>query len=240
LELAIRTHPSYATAHENLGDIYAKMASQAYDKALQLDKGNATAQTKLGMIKELFSRGGQGTKVSVVKPEIAVKSAPPSAAASKPSVASTTTTLAQAPSSAPAPSAPAPTAGAPPKTSPEPAAAKAADATADVLKAVNNWAKAWSDNDVNGYLASYAKDFQPPGGATRAAWESTRKARIAKPREIEVQVDSPKVKFTDPNHAVVTFRQNYRSGSLKAASTKTLVMVKSGERWVIQQERVGS
>ena len=41
LELAIRTHPSYATAHENLGDIYAKMASQAYDKALQLDKSNA-------------------------------------------------------------------------------------------------------------------------------------------------------------------------------------------------------
>jgi Flp pilus assembly protein TadD len=28
LEMAIRTHPSYATAHENLGDIYAKMASQ--------------------------------------------------------------------------------------------------------------------------------------------------------------------------------------------------------------------
>jgi len=52
LEMAIRTHPSYATAHENLGDIYAKMASQAYDKALQLDKSNTTAQTKLNLIKE--------------------------------------------------------------------------------------------------------------------------------------------------------------------------------------------
>ena len=29
LEMAIRTHPSYATAHENLGDIYARLASQA-------------------------------------------------------------------------------------------------------------------------------------------------------------------------------------------------------------------
>ena len=38
LEISIRTHPSYATAHENLGDVYAKLASQAYDKALQLDK----------------------------------------------------------------------------------------------------------------------------------------------------------------------------------------------------------
>ncbi len=59
LEMAIRTHPSYATAHENLGDIYAKMASQAYDKALQLDKNNATAQTKLQLIRELFSGTSQ-------------------------------------------------------------------------------------------------------------------------------------------------------------------------------------
>jgi tetratricopeptide (TPR) repeat protein len=55
LEMAISTHPGYATAHENLGDIYARMASQAYDKALQLDKGNVTAQTKLTLLKELFS-----------------------------------------------------------------------------------------------------------------------------------------------------------------------------------------
>ena len=34
LELAIHTHPSYATAHENLGDIYAQLASRAYDRAL--------------------------------------------------------------------------------------------------------------------------------------------------------------------------------------------------------------
>ncbi len=55
LEMAIRTHPSYATAHENLGDIYAKMASQAYDKALQLDKSNTAAQMKLKLVNELLS-----------------------------------------------------------------------------------------------------------------------------------------------------------------------------------------
>ncbi len=54
LEMAIRTHPSYAIAHENLGDVYAKMASEAYDKALQLDRSNKTAKTKLSLIRELF------------------------------------------------------------------------------------------------------------------------------------------------------------------------------------------
>ncbi len=56
LEMAIRTNPAYATAHENLGDIYAKLAGQAYNKALQLDASQAgTLRPKLALIRELFS-----------------------------------------------------------------------------------------------------------------------------------------------------------------------------------------
>ncbi len=55
LETAIKTHPSYATAHENLGDIYARMASEAYDKALKLDNANTRAESKLSLITSLFS-----------------------------------------------------------------------------------------------------------------------------------------------------------------------------------------
>src|SRR5436190_13296039 len=61
LELAIHTHPSYATAHENLGDVYAQLASRAYDRALQLDKNNTAAQVKLAMVKDLFSSQKGGT-----------------------------------------------------------------------------------------------------------------------------------------------------------------------------------
>lgn len=55
LEMAIRTNPSYATAHENLGDVYARLASQAYSKALQLDTSNAAVAPKLNLIRSLFS-----------------------------------------------------------------------------------------------------------------------------------------------------------------------------------------
>lgn len=55
LELAIRANPSYATAHENLGDVYARLASQAYSKALQLDAGNTAVPPKLALIRRLFS-----------------------------------------------------------------------------------------------------------------------------------------------------------------------------------------
>ncbi len=76
LEMAIRTHPSYAIAHENLGDVYAKMASEAYDKALQLDRGNAAAQTKLAMIKDLFSGSVVPGKTPTTPEPAAVATAP--------------------------------------------------------------------------------------------------------------------------------------------------------------------
>jgi tetratricopeptide (TPR) repeat protein len=239
LEMAIRTHPSYATAHENLGDIYAKMASQAYDKALKLDKGNTTAQTKLNLIKDLFTTSPRLPKAAAAKAEppakVAVVSPAPKPAEKK---------------SEPAANKPEPEkkveAAKPPVKTAEPAKpappkvpAKPARNPNEVVKAVNQWAKAWSNNDVAGYLGHYSADFQTPKGEARSAWEAKRKARIAKPRKIQVNVQSPKVVFNDSGRVTVTFRQQYESGSLKVTSTKTLVMVKTGDQWLIQQERVG-
>ena len=223
LEMAIRTHPSYATAHENLGDIYAKMASQAYDKALQLDKGNTAAQTKLNLIKDLFPAGSRpGAKPAAGKTEISTKVA----------------TVPPAPAVKPAP--PAKEAEPVAKSAPiKQFPTKPANNQEDVLGAVNGWAKAWSENDVPGYLGHYAPDFQTPKGEKRADWEASRKTRIAKPRKTQVAVEAPKVTFTEGNRVTVTFRQHYRSDSLKVSSTKTLVMVKAGDKWLIQQEKVG-
>ena len=72
LELAIHTHPSYATAHENLGDIYAQLASRSYDRAFQLDKTNTSAQVKLSLAKDIFS-----AKTGAAKPGSAAGSTAP-------------------------------------------------------------------------------------------------------------------------------------------------------------------
>src|SRR6056300_1456822 len=55
LEKSIKTHPSYATAHINLGDLYTRMASESYNQALQIDGSNKNAITKLSLIKKLFN-----------------------------------------------------------------------------------------------------------------------------------------------------------------------------------------
>lgn len=66
LEMAIRAHPGYATAHENLGDIHAKMASIAYDKAQALDSTNTTAKAKLTLIRNML--GERPGKPATAKP----------------------------------------------------------------------------------------------------------------------------------------------------------------------------
>ena len=55
LEMAVRLNPRYATAHENLGDIYARLASQSYSRALQLNAGNAALSPKLALISQLLA-----------------------------------------------------------------------------------------------------------------------------------------------------------------------------------------
>lgn len=54
LEQALRTNPGYATAHENLGDVYATLAAQSYARALQLDARNVSVPPKLALVRDLF------------------------------------------------------------------------------------------------------------------------------------------------------------------------------------------
>ncbi|EXI69383.1 MAG: putative PEP-CTERM system TPR-repeat lipoprotein [Candidatus Accumulibacter adjunctus] len=53
LEMAIRTHPGYALARENLGDVLLRQASQSYDEALRLDPANKALQAKQARLREL-------------------------------------------------------------------------------------------------------------------------------------------------------------------------------------------
>lgn len=242
LEMAIRTHPSYATAHENLGDIYARMASQAYDKALQIDSSNASAQTKLAMIRDLMtasSRPAAGRPVVAATAPAAPAPVDTKPVESKPE---------PKPETKPAPAKPVapPVAVSPPPAAATPALAPAADskpasanASTEIGKTLDAWAAAWSKKNVKAYLSYYAKDFQTPAGESRATWESERTKRIAKPGNILVNVANLSVTAEGPDRATAHFRQNYRSASLKTSSSKLLVLVRHDGKWLIQQERVG-
>jgi tetratricopeptide (TPR) repeat protein len=230
LEMAIRTNPSYSTAHENLGDIYANLASQAYSKALQLGGSTTTLQPKLTLIRELFAPGSKGINPAAAKPVAATAPAP--------AVASPAATVAAAPvAKAAVPAVVAATPAASPAAAPA-TPAVASNADKDVEQAVQAWAKAWSSKDMNAYLGAYAKNFATPKNQARSVWEEERRARIVGKSRISVKV-SDVVAKTSGNTATVKFRQTYDADALQTSSRKTLELTKVGDRWLIAKESTG-
>ena len=124
---------------------------------------------------------------------------------------------------------------------PDPKARAAQEAAAEkesLINAVESWAKAWSAQDVSGYLAHYANDFNPPGNQSRKEWAEERQARIAGKGRIKVSVDALQVS-TEGNTATVRFHQKYVSDRLNASSRKTLELERQRGKWLIKQERTG-
>jgi len=55
LEETIRLNPSYAPAHENLGDVEAALAAQSYARALRLEPASISLPKKLALARQLIA-----------------------------------------------------------------------------------------------------------------------------------------------------------------------------------------
>lgn len=229
LEKALRTNPSYATAHENLADVYARLASQAYSKALQLDGSPQPGPARLALIRELSP-----APASQARPVLA---AAPSTPAIKPVAPAPTKPAVVAAAPAPAkPAAATAAVPAPPATPPQPPIA--ADSNRDVELAVRAWARAWTDKNMTQYLAAYDKSFETPGQQSRSAWEQDRRLRITGKSRISVNLLELQITVKG-NRAVAKFRQDYKADALAVLSRKTLELVRAGDRWLIVKESSG-
>ena len=263
LVAAIRTNPQYATAYQNLGDVYAQLASQAYSKALQLDKSDTTVPPKLVLLRELIANPGQAgsapTAVAAATPAPVPATPAPTPATRPTQVAAATPAPAPAPVAAPKPApvpppapavaskppaptpTPVPVAKPAPVPAPAPApapAAASADAIADVSTAVHAWASAWSHRDMAAYLGAYTADYAS-GGKSHKAWEEDRKARIVPRTRIAVEISDLRVSVNG-DKAQAHFKQTYESDTLTTSGHKTLDLVRSPSgKWLIKQESVG-
>jgi tetratricopeptide (TPR) repeat protein len=214
LQAALATHPSYATAHENLGDIYAALAGAAYNRALQLDESNQVLRRKLALLNQLD----------------------PSAATE----IVTTARAAPAPAAAPPPAQVAVEPAAPavaPAATPAPAPAEVPAATQALLRqAIDTWAAAWSSRDLDGYFAAYADSFVPEGGLSRSAWQTQRRERISAPARIKVTVSNLRFSPAGDGRASVSFGQQYESDSFSDSVVKVLDFQQTAGGWKITRE----
>ena len=212
LEAALATHPGYATAHENLGDIYSAMAGAAYNRALALDQSNQEVRSKLALIQQVEKATGAIPASS----ETAKPAAMPSPAPAEPAMAA----------AKPAPTAPA--------AAPAPAIDEATRTA--VTAVINGWAQAWSAKDASAYLGFYADDFAPEGGQLRAAWAEQRRERILKPSQIKVDVSKLSITQTAPGQAEAKFLQAYQSDNYSDRVNKIIELKLVGGSWKITRE----
>lgn len=226
LEMAIRTNPSYTTAHENLGDVYAKLASQAYSKALQLDANNTAVQPKLALIRDLFQPAAKGSRPAATtsnQPSAPAPAAKPTTSAAAPALQTVAPTQAAAPAAAQAP---------------RPTSADQGAANKDIESAVRSWAQAWASKDMGAYVGSYVRDYTPGKGLSHGAWEEERRKRILGKSKISVKISNLSISVKG-NNATAQFHQDYAADAVRASSHKTLAMTKVGDRWLITRESSG-
>lgn len=257
LEHALRTDPAYAAAYRNLNEIYTRLSARAYEHTLQSSKGGKPVPA---LIKELcdnygsmanhsIGRGQSGGGAIGLIREIPGNRTGAGAPPNKIDIDEMAVSgLSEGPSLPPAFTNPAA------KVEPVPAGNASQKEQAPVMgedqlavpdedkviiSTVQKWAVAWSAKNVGSYLAFYAKDFRVPHGQSRTEWERLRSERLNKPKVIRVTLSGLKVVKGDANHAIVSFRQGYRSDNLQTSGIKTLLMSKNGGKWLIQEERVG-
>ena len=265
LEQAIRTNPSYATAHQNLGDVYARIANEAYAKALQLDSAQKAEKPKLTLISRIATPAATASTLpapTAAAVTIAAATAPVPTPVPAPAPEPAPTPAPAAPiTTTPAPAEPAATAAPPAAPAPEPKTAAtpakaAADSAAErnatkaqeaaqqerqtvkaVEKAVAAWASAWEQQNMNAYYAAYSNRFDPQG-MSLSAWKAERKNRIVGKPAISVKISDLKI-TVNGDRASASFRQQYSSGGYRASTNKTLRMQNEGGKWRITREETG-
>ena len=106
----------------------------------------------------------------------------------------------------------------------------------EVEEAVQRWARAWAQREVDAYAAAYEPDFKGTAGAgSHAAWFAQRRERILSKRKIEVEVSDLKIDLRG-SQAEVRFTQRYRGDELRATHRKRLLLVQQGSAWLIREE----
>ncbi len=109
---------------------------------------------------------------------------------------------------------------------------------------VESWARAWSNQDVEAYLAHYSPDFKVPGGMSREGWEAQRRDRLTRPSSITVELTGfQNVGFNkgfmggrERQLVRVQFRQKYSSDTFSDEVDKELQLELVDLTWKIITE----
>ncbi|WP_286237166.1 tetratricopeptide repeat protein [Neptuniibacter halophilus] len=252
LQQAFMTHPSYARVQQNLKEIYATMASQAYSKALDLQQASA-AGPHLAMITEVEATAQPAqahTPQAVAAQTAPAEPTKVTSATTAETLADSATEATQTPEQvevvevAPAtvvstvtqesePEKPSATAQAQAPV----AADNTKTAQAAITDHLRNWASAWRNQNHQNYVRAYTDEYRPSPSLTHDQWVAQRALRLSKPQYIKIELGEIQVNMLSEHLAEANFDQLYESDTYKDRVRKRIVLVKTRGEWKISLEQ---
>ncbi|MFO8156518.1 MAG: L,D-transpeptidase Cds6 family protein [Pseudomonadota bacterium] len=103
------------------------------------------------------------------------------------------------------------------------------------VEALKRWARAWTAQDVDGYLGYYTDEYSPDGMG-RGAWREQRDRRLSAPDWIEVELRGARAYRMRADEIVVVVEQDYTSNTYSSLTLKSFTMVRENEGWRIAAE----
>ncbi|MCX5909869.1 MAG: L,D-transpeptidase family protein [Deltaproteobacteria bacterium] len=117
---------------------------------------------------------------------------------------------------------------------PEKAPGTVASEMPDVRTFLATWHQSWEKKDLARYMDCYSKNFRSQGKGWEQ-WKQQKKSLNARYRLIQVALEDVRIKKVE-EQVVVSFRQVYRSDSLKSSGLKNLTLRQEGPSWKIVRE----
>jgi len=223
LESAIRASPNYATAYENLGDVYAALAARSYQEARRHDANNAAALRKLSATRAMLAGSSASGKAA---PDPAAATPAPAAEVVRsqrnvglPSPAGPSVTSAGFGASAPEIVVPADA-----KQVPQGSNVVAVEAPASVDRKADTSVLAGAKTVVGADPAQPAVDVD----AVTAAVDNWARTKDVSTSGIKVRIDG--------DSATAKFRTTTLSGRKRLVADRVLTLQRDGASWKVVRE----
>ncbi len=265
LEASLALKPGYVTAQENIGDLYVKLAADAYRKVLAQKDNPALQRRYLGLLNlraekssaqkttEMMSRSERpvALKTAASSASRAQSSAPIAVPASTSMSRSQIAKLKVVEAPVQKPTAATALKAAMPQQAMSVSAAEQASQShvvaldkmdvnplkQEVLKAVEAWLVAWSNKDMAGYFAAYSNDFEyGEKYVSFAKWKDYKTWAMRQRAFIKVNIEDVHMTMLANDVVKLTFIQHFRSDTFNNDSVKEMLFRKTAGGWKIIYE----
>lgn len=102
---------------------------------------------------------------------------------------------------------------------------------------LQDWAAAWTRQEVDPYFAFYAGSFVPENGQNWSQWRNDRLALVVGQPEVDVSVYGAEALVVGTDALAVRFTERYRAASTASVARKEMILVREGDVWSIKRER---